>query len=174
MSRKLLPLPLGDHAPRGSAVRFWHQYRFRHRLESLATVGGLVLAAAGAGLGLPSERLAVHVDSSGYHLGGTLLARVAEGRYAGNLALATRREGSHTFGAAAGVLAGKPLQGRCVVLPGSNAEDCEFVLDRRHFLAHDVRGRRGWQRRYDDGTKVDIDLGDPANPVPVPVPLGHH
>ncbi|GAC1328972.1 MAG: hypothetical protein NVSMB17_04890 [Candidatus Dormibacteria bacterium] len=174
MTHKLLPLPLGGHAPRGSSVRFWHQYKFRYRLESLALLCGLALAAAGAWMGLHPEPIRVRVDVRGYHVGKTVIAAVDGARYNGDVAIAIRREDGQVRAAAAGLLAGREMQGLCVMASGAGAEECIFIVDRRSFQAHDSLGHSGWNRRYDDGTEVEIELADLANPVPVPLPLGHN
>ena len=173
MNRKLLPLPIGETAPQGSAVRFWQQYGFRNRIDTLLLVIGLALAATGAWLGLHQDPLRVGVDGRGYHLGETTLVAVDPAHYGGDVAVAIRREDGQVRAAAAGKLGGKRMEGICILVIDSATEQCIFVVDGRSFHAQDRLRGGTWQRTYDDGVRVDIRVTDPRDPTPVPVPVGH-
>jgi hypothetical protein len=172
VNRNLLPLPVGGDAPRGSSVRFWQQYSLRARLDSAAMILGLLLALGGAWLGINPAPVPVSVDRAGYHVGGTLLPPVSPGAYGGDAAVVIRAADGQLHAAAAGRFRGAPMQGLCVFVVGSDVEQCIFVVGTRSFHAEDhVRGL-AWHRRYDDGRVVDIRLGDPTHPTPVPLPVG--
>lgn len=172
MKHKLLPLPVGERAPQGSSIRFWHQYAFRARLDSLALWMGVALAAVGAWLGTHPVPLRVGVDGSGYHIGRTTLLPADPATYNGDVAVVMRREDGQVRAAAAGKLAGKRMQGLCVMVNGSDTEQCIFVVDGHSFHAQDRLRGGAWQRTYDDGVRVDIRVADPRNPPPVPLPVG--
>lgn len=173
MTQKLLPLPVGERSPQGSGVRFWQQYGFRATVDSAMLVLALLLAAAGAWLGLNQAPLKVGLDGSGYHLGTTTLAAGDSASYNGDVAIVIRREDGQVRAAAAGRLAGQSMQGLCILVNGAGTEECIFVVDRRSFHARDRLSGDAWQRTYDDGVRVNIRLADPGHPVPVPVPVGH-
>ena len=173
MNQKLLPLPLGERSPQGSSIRSWQQYGFRARVDSVLMVVALLLASAGAWLGLNQAPLQVRLDGAGYHLGATTLSAVDATTYNGDVAVVIRREDGQVRAAAAGRLAGRPMQGLCILVEGVGTEECIFVVDRRSFHARDRLLGAAWQRTYDDGVRVDIRLTDPRHPVPVPVPIGH-
>jgi hypothetical protein len=172
LNRKLLPLPVGGDAPRGSAVRFWQQYSFRARLDSAAMLLGLALAVGGAWLGINPRPVSVSVDRVGYHVGSTLLPAVSPGTYGGDAAVVIRAADGQLHAAAAGKLRGAQMQGLCVYVVGSDVEQCIFVVGKQNFHAEDRVTGRAWHRRYDNGRVVDIQLGDPAHPTPVPLPIG--
>jgi hypothetical protein len=89
------------------------------------------------------------------------------------MAVVIRREDGQTRAAAAGKMAGREVQGLCILVTGTGTEHCIFVVDRRSFDAED-RFRNGiWHRTYGDGARVDIRAVDPRNPAPVPIPIGH-
>ncbi|MFN2464568.1 MAG: hypothetical protein ABR573_11795 [Candidatus Dormibacteria bacterium] len=172
MKHKLLPLPLGERAPRGSDVNFWQQYTFRTRLESLMILTGLLLGGLGAWLGLHQAPLRVGLDHAGYHLGETTLTPLDPAHFGGDVAIALHQEDGQVRAAAAGRLSGAPMQGLCVMVTGSDTEQCIFVVGDRSFHATDRLRAGSWERLYDDGTRVRIKVADPRHPVPVPVPIG--
>jgi hypothetical protein len=172
MRPKVLPLPVGAHAPLGSAVRFWQQHGFRDRVDSAALIAGVALAAAGAWLGAHPAALRVAVDGGGYHLGSITLASMGAERYDGEMAIVIRRADGQVRAGAAGKIHGLEMNGLCVVAPGASTERCVFVVGRRKLQAMDRLIGGTWERTYDDGTRVQIQLADPGHPVPVPVPVG--
>ena len=172
MTHKLLPLPVGGGAPKGSRVRRWDQYSFRARMDGATRALGLVLAGAGALVGLNPAPVVVLVDHSGYHLGAITLVAAGPDRFNGDSAIVIRRSASIVQASGAGQLGGQHMQGLCTYSLGSRREDCAFVVGSVRFQAVDQAGPGGWRRRYDDGRTVEIRLADPAHPTPVPVPVG--
>lgn len=172
MTQKLLPLPVGERSPQGSDVRFWQQYGFRTGLDRSALGLGLVLAAIGAWLGLNPAPVEVSVDRAAYHVGSTKLPAGQPGSYGGDAAVAMRESDGQLRAAAAGKLAGVPMQGLCVYVLGTDIEQCIFVVGDASFHAEDHLQGDHWRRRYDDGHEVQIRLNDPAHPTPVPIPIG--
>ena len=172
MKNKLLPLPIGEEAPRGSEVRSWHQHSFRTRVDSAVLLLGLLLAAAGAWLGLHPSLVSVGVDRTGYRLGGVVLAPVAAGIYSGDTAVVIYGSDREVRAAAAGRLGIRPMQGVCVYAVGANSEQCQFVVGTERFHARDEIHGGTWHRRYDNGRTVDLWLADRTHPTPVPIPIG--
>lgn len=131
----------------------------------------MALALLGAWLGLHPAKLSVSVDHAGYHLGGTVLSPTHPGTYGGDAAVAVRAVDGQLRAAAAGKLAGAPMQGLCIYVLGTDTEQCIFVVGKKSFHAEDRLHGDHWQRRYDDGRQVQIGLKDPAHPLPVPIPV---
>jgi hypothetical protein len=165
-------LPIGETAPRGSAVHFWQQYAFGARADLAFVLIGLGLAAAGAWLGLHPAPVTIGTDRVGYHLGTVVLSEVAPGVYGGDSAVVIREEDGQVRAAAAGKMRGEPMQGFCVHVAGTESEHCIFVVGRQSFHAVDRLDRGVWHRRYDNGRTVDIRLADSRHPTPVPIPVG--
>lgn len=172
MKHKLLPLPIGEPAPRGSSIRFWQQYRFRFQLDSATLVAGLLLAVAGAWIGLHPSPVVVGVDDAGYHLDGTVLKRVGAESFNGGTAIVFQNSGGELRAAAAGRLGQRDMQGVCSYFAGAATEECVFVVGGFRFRAHDKIAAGAWQRRYEDGRTIELKLADPRRPIPVPVPVG--
>ncbi|MGI8610530.1 MAG: hypothetical protein ACR2MY_15120 [Candidatus Dormibacteria bacterium] len=172
MKHKLLPLPVGEQAPQGSAVRFWQQYSFRVRADGATLALGLLLGAAGAWLGLHPAPVRVGVDAAGYHLGVTVLTPGAAGSYSGDTAVVIKRRESQVRAAAAGALGRRRMQGICIYVAGSDSEQCIFVVGNTTFHARDQLVGGAWLRRYDNGRTTELKLADPTHPTPVPIPVG--
>jgi len=172
MTSKLLPVPLGDFAPQGSTVRWWHQYAFRRGLDNVMYGAGLLLAIAGAWLGLTRSPVAVSVDRAGYHVGGAVMTTVAPGVFAGDAAVVIHRDGDVVRAGASGKYGADALQGVCIMVVGSGREECIFVVGHESITADDRLRGGAWHRRYMDGVTVEIRVPNPGNPTPVPLPVG--
>jgi hypothetical protein len=174
LTPKLLPLPVGARAPQGSTIRFWHQYGFRAHTDTVLLLAGLALAGAGAWIGTRQAPITVGVDRAGYHLGATVLSAVGGGRYLGESAVVIKGTPGQVRAAAAGKLGQLDMQGTCVLVIQSRSEQCAFVVGTKHFRSVDLLRGATWERRYDNGLTVEVNLADPAHPTPVPIPLGWH
>lgn len=170
MTPKGLPLPLGGSAPAGARVAFWRQPAFRVAVTRAIFVAGLLLAVAGAYLGLQRAPVTAGIDAAGYHVDGTTLAPSGPDTYTGDAALAIRRDGSTVRAAADGRLHGETMRGVCTMTAG--AERCDIIVGGRTWRADDTLTSWGWRRHYQGGPDVDIRLADARNPVPVPFPIG--
>lgn len=172
MRQKSLPLPVGAPSPQGSLVRFWHQYGFRGKADSAMLILGVALACGGAWLGTHREPVAVGVDGAGYHVGPTVLSAVGAGRYSGDAAVVIRVGPGQLEAAGAGRLGARGMQGMCIFVIRSRTEHCTFVVGTVQFRSVDYLDGPIWKRRYDDGKAVEMRLVDPAQPSPVPIPVG--
>jgi hypothetical protein len=143
-------------------------------MERGALATGLLLAVAGAWLGLNPRPLLVSADQGAYRVGSTVLRAGPAGTYGGDTAVAIKQADGQLRAAAAGRLSGAPMQGLCVYVLGTDTEQCIFVVGKASFHAEDHLLGDHWVRRYDDGQTLEIRLADPAHPVPVPIPVGRH
>ena len=75
------------------------------------------------------------------------------------------------FAAGSTHLRGVPALGSCRLDAGGRGEWCTFELGGRALAAEDRLSRGGWERRYQDGATVRIELAG-GRPAPVPIPLG--
>ena len=80
------------------------------------------------------------------------------------------RDGETRAGASTRV-DGEPAVGGCRMPAQASGERCWFELGGRRLTAEDSLRGGAWERVYDDGTRVRIELAD-GRPVPVPFPLG--
>ena len=133
---------------------------------------GLAAAAAGAVLANMTPGVEVARDAGSYRVGNvTLLAR-GSGVYAGASGAVVIAEGANGIRASGSTrLHGVRMVGLCQMAPDQRSERCSFDLGGRSLTAVDQLDRGGWNRRYQDGQQLRIQL-DASRPVPVPIALG--
>lgn len=165
-----LPLPVGSpHAVR----RPRRVFRGGRSLErTLLTLAGLGAAIAGAALTALPPTVAVGLDRSGYRIGDVLLEGRGEGVYSSpEAALVLAEQGDSVRAGASTHLGGEPMVGGCRTAPDGRSEHCWFQVGDRTLAADDRLQDGAWQRRYDDGREVRIQLRE-GRPLPVPFLVG--
>jgi hypothetical protein len=70
---------------------------------------------------------------------------------------------------ASSVVDGQRMEALCTVAADRNTEQCRFQVGSRHLTSLDHWNGSGWDGRYDDGSRIDIQT---AEPMPVPIPVG--
>ncbi|MDQ6772977.1 MAG: hypothetical protein M3024_08315, partial [Candidatus Dormibacteraeota bacterium] len=133
----------------------------------LLAVAGVVAALLGVWLAQSPRAPVVGLDAAGYHLGSTLLPPLGGGVYATAEAAVVIRGTAATERAAASTrLDGRPMTGVCTATD-AGGERCEFRLGGRQLASTDRLQNGAWERRYDDGARLHIDLvGGRAAPLP--------
>ena len=153
-------------------MRFWQQYGFRRRRDSVIYLLGIALALLGAWLGITRAPVSVKLDGGGYHVAGQILRTVSVGEYQGDAALVIRKGGGTVRAASTGNYGGEPMRGICILVAGTGQEQCIFVIGKQSFTAEDHLDGGVWHRRYSDGLVIDIHIDHPSDPTPVPFPVG--
>lgn len=165
-----LPLPIGSpHPIRRSPhpVRLSAQGR-----PAFVALLGLAAAATGAVLGAVPPSIAVGLGPDGYRVGDVTLSAQGGGVYAsgqGAVIIAADAEAVRASGSTR--LRGERMLGSCQMAPDQRSERCIFDLGGRSLTARDQLDHGAWDRRYQDGQAVRIQL-DGGRPVPVPIALG--
>ncbi|HZU18098.1 MAG TPA: hypothetical protein VFD01_16035 [Candidatus Dormibacteraeota bacterium] len=138
----------------------------------LAALAGVTLAVVGAVLASAEPQVEVQRTDHGYRLAGEVLTERGPGVYQGRRGgvLVVARVGVLVVAGASAELNGRPVTGRCQLVPGGD-ETCRFVVDGRPLAARDRRTGYGWHRRYSDGRTVAIHVVG-GHDVPVPFPVG--
>jgi hypothetical protein len=112
------------------------------------------------------------MDPGGYRVGDVSLPARGGGVYAGPAGAVVIAPGpGGTRAAASTRLHGLPMRGACELAPNRRSERCTFDLGGRTVTAVDVLRHGGWDRRYQDGQLVRIDL-EGGRPVPAPIAIG--
>jgi hypothetical protein len=181
-STQTLPVPLGGLAPVHRTSKSWRHGWSRHRGASLTA---LALAAAGCGvwLSVSPRYFEAGRDGAGVHVGGTLLARLAQPSagtevFTGQATLVIVTPSPKTMTASAVMTwNGMPTIGRCVLIAGGtgSSERCDYTTSATRLTSIDTFDPRTrvWHRRYDDGVEILITVPTRCAVIPIPFPLGH-
>jgi hypothetical protein len=166
MELQRLPLPVGSPHPVRRPVRPTRSWRRLAR--SAGPLLGLLAAAGGAALGAAPPVVTVGLDAGTYRVGDVVLAATDDGVYAGPEGAVVVRP---PLAAGSTRLRGVPALGSCRLDADGRGERCKFELGGRTLGAVDRLARGGWERHYQDGATVRIELAG-GRPAPVPIPLG--
>ncbi len=112
------------------------------------------------------------MDAGSYRLANVILTARGGGVYAsaqGAVIIPQAVDGRRSSGSTR--LNGRRMLGVCSLAPDSRSETCTFDLGGQTLIAVDRLRDRGWDRRYQDGQVVRIEL-DRGRPVPVPIAVG--
>lgn len=170
LGQQRLPLPVGSpHAVR----RRLRVFRSGPPLErTLISLVGMAAAVAGAVLTLLPPTTSVALDAGGYQVGDLRLEARGQSLYTGQGAALVIVEEAGTARAGASThLKGERMVGACRTPAGGRSEHCWFQIGDRVLLAEDTFKNGGWDRRYEDGGRVRIDIRG-GQPLPVPFPVG--
>jgi hypothetical protein len=114
----------------------------------------------------------VELRPDSYIVGGVRLAAAGEGVYlGGGAAVVVQHRDGAVWAGGSSVLDGRRSGGSCLLRDGQASERCEFQVAGRRITSVDQRSWFGWNRRYDDGRRVDIWVRQ-GDRVPVPLALG--
>ena len=143
------------------------------RGRAVLALFGVAAAGTGAYLGSVPPSITVGLDRAGYHVGTATYAARGGGIYAGaaGAVVIAQGAGGAARAGASTHLDGAAMLGVCAMPAGGATERCAFQLGGRRFGATDRLTGGGWNRRYDDGTTVRIQL-EGGRVVPVPFALG--
>ena len=170
LGEQRLPLPVGSpHAVR----RRLRVFRGGPPLErTLLSLVGMAAAVAGAVLTALPPTTSAALDASGYQVGEVRLQARGQDVYAGPEAalVIVQEEGAARAGASTHVN-GERTVGGCRMPAGGRSERCWFQIGDRTVSAEDRFKDGGWDRRYDDGARVRIEVRG-GRPLPVPFPVG--
>ena len=170
LGEQRLPLPVGSpHAVRrpGRVFRGGPP-----PARTLLTVAGMAAAVAGAALTALPSNASVGLDGGGYQVGDVRLAARGQGVYAGpEAALVLVEEAGAARAGASTHVNGERMVSGCRMPAGGRSEQCWFQIGGRTLSAEDRLQGGGWERRYDDGQRVRIELTS-GRPLPVPFPVG--
>ena len=170
MRLQRLPLPIGSPYPiRRSAAPIRLGPRGRPPVMGLL---GLLAAAVGAVLSAVPPGVGVELRSDRYRVGDVTLFAAGDGVYAsakGAVIIATSGDGVRA--SASTRLHGQRMLGSCQMASDKRSERCTFNVGGRGVSALDRLDHGAWERRYDDGQTIRIQL-DGGRPVPVPIALG--
>jgi hypothetical protein len=170
LGEQRLPLPVGSpHAIR----RPLRIFRGGPPLErTLLSVVGMAAAIAGAVLTALPPTASAGLDASGYQVGDVRLEARGLGVYAGpEAALVIVQEAGGARAGASTHVSGERMVGGCRMQAGGRSERCWFQIGDRTLSAEDRFQAGGWDRRYDDGGRVRIEVRS-GRPLPVPFPVG--
>jgi hypothetical protein len=171
MGEQRLPLPVGSpHAVRRPRRVFRGGPT---PARTLLTVAGMAAAIAGALMTALPPTASAGLDASGYQIGDVRLEARGQDVYAGpEAAMVIVQEAGATRAGASSHVGGERLAGGCRMPVGGRSERCWFQVGDHTMSAEDSFRDGGWDRRYDDGGRVRIELKS-GRPLPVPFPLGH-
>jgi len=133
---------------------------------------GLAAAVTGAVLATMTPTVDVALDAGSYRVGNVTLPARGGGVYAsasGAVVIAEGGDGLRASGSTR--LHGVRMVGFCRLTTDQRSERCSFELGGRSVTAIDQLDGGGWNRRYQDGQRLRIQL-DGGRPVPVPIALG--
>jgi hypothetical protein len=170
LGEQRLPLPVGSpHAVR----RRLRVFRGGPPLErTLLTVVGIAAAIAGAVLTALPPTTSAGLDAGGYQVGELRLEARGQDVYAGpEAALVVAKEAGAARAGASTHVNGERMVSGCRMPAGGRSERCWFQIGDRTLLAEDRFRDGGWDRRYDDGVRVRIEVRS-RRPLPVPFPVG--
>jgi hypothetical protein len=132
----------------------------------------MVAAIAGAVLTALPPAVAAGLDAGGYRVGEVRLEPRGQGVYAGPAgALVLVQEAGEARAGASTHVNGEHMVGGCRMRGGARSERCWFQVGGRILSAEDWLQNGGWERRYNDGARIRIELLG-GRPVPVPFAVG--
>lgn len=144
----------------------------RSAQRTLLTFTGMVAALAGAVLTALPPTVAAGLDGGAYRVGDMRLESRGEGVFAGPAgALVLAQEAGEDRAGASTHVNGEHMVGGCRMPGGAQSERCWFQVGSRVLSAEDRLQDGGWERRYNDGARIRIELLK-GRPVPVPFAVG--